>query len=269
MNQTERSIGFAKSYESERVGPRWLRQTLIPALLIAVCPPTALVVWYANTALGGSLAAVVSFFREEGFFAALAHVWGPVFFGTRTAWTLLAVFAAVELTLMRVLPGRRFVGPVTANGNVPVYKANGVAAFAVTLALFCGASFGLHLFPASVVYDNFGGLLGALNVFSVLFCLLLYLKGRFAPSSSDHGTSGNPIFDYYWGTELYPRVLGWDVKMFTNCRFGMMGWPIILLSFAAAQAHQIGHVSTSMLAVPRRKTATARGAPRWFGWFTR
>ena len=38
------------------------------------------------------------------------------------------------------------------------------------------------------------------------------------------------IFDIFWGTELYPRFghalwdIGWDVKLFTNCRFGMMYW---------------------------------------------
>jgi 7-dehydrocholesterol reductase len=148
---------------------------------------------------------------------------------------------------MRLLPGARFVGPVTANGNVPVYKANGVAAFVVTLLTFAGASWGLHLFSPTIVYDNFGDIVGALNSFSLIFCLGLYLKGRFAPSSSDHGRTGNFIFDYYWGTELYPRILGWDVKMFTNCRFGMMGWPLILISFAAAQAAQPGGLSDSMV----------------------
>jgi 7-dehydrocholesterol reductase len=147
---------------------------------------------------------------------------------------------------MRLLPGKRFEGPVTPGGNVPVYKANGVAAFAVTLALFLGAAYPLHLFSLTLVYDNFGALLGALNVFSLVFCLMLYLKGRFAPSSSDHGLSNNPVFDYYWGTELYPRILGWDVKMFTNCRFGMMSWPLILLSFAAKQRELYG-LSDSML----------------------
>jgi 7-dehydrocholesterol reductase len=249
MGSTAQSTGFAKTYESERVGPRWLRQTLVPLFLLTVCPPTSLVVWYTDTALGGSLGALVSLFRSEGAIGAFARIWGPVFFGTSTAWSILGIFAAAELVLMRVLPGARFLGPVTANGNVPVYKANGVLAFVVTLALFLGASLGLHLFSASIVYDNFGGILGALNVFSLLFCLVLYLKGRFAPSSSDHGSSGNPIFDYYWGTELYPRIFGWDVKMFTNCRFGMMAWPLILLSFAAKQSETVGLSDSMMVAV--------------------
>jgi 7-dehydrocholesterol reductase len=229
------SLGFAHTYQSERVGPRWLRQTVVPALLIAVCPPTSILLWYTHTALGGSLASLAAMVRDVGLFGTISAAWGPVLLGSKTAWTILGVFAAIELLLLRLLPGKTFHGPVTANGNVPVYKANGVLAFAVTIALFAGASWGLHLFSPTIVYDNFGGIIGALNVFSLAFCALLYLKGRFAPSSSDHGTSGNPVFDYYWGTELYPRVLGWDVKQFTNCRFGMMGWPLILLSFAARQ----------------------------------
>jgi 7-dehydrocholesterol reductase len=31
--------------------------------------------------------------------------------------------------------------------------------------------------------------------------------------------------------ELYPRILGWDVKVFTNCRSGMMFWAVAIVSF--------------------------------------
>ena len=240
------TTGFAKTYESERVGPRWLRQTVVPALLITVCPPTAILIWYVHSALGGSLSRLVDLFAKDGLFTTLERIWAPVFFGSKTAWAILGIFAAIELVLMRVLPGKTFFGPVTANGNVPVYKANGVLAFVVTVALFAVASFGLGLFSPSIIYDNFGAIVGALNVFSVVFCALLYAKGRLLPSSSDHGSSKNPIFDYYWGTELYPRVAGWDVKMFTNCRFGMMAWPLIIISFAAKQ-HELHGLSDSMV----------------------
>ena len=141
---------------------------------------------------------------------------------------------------MKLLPGKRFEGPVTPSGNVPVYKANGVSGFLVTLGTFWLCSYPLGLFSPAIVYDHFGGILGALNIFSLGFCLMLYLKGRFRPSSTDASHTGNVVFDYYWGTELYPRIFGWDVKMFTNCRFGMMGWPLIILSFAAAQHRDIG-----------------------------
>ena len=238
-----------RSFDQERVGPRWLRQTMVPLSLIAVCPPTAMLLFHTHTELGGSFSALWAEIVQRGLFATIAAVWGPVFFGTRAAWTILGIFALSQLAFMRLLPGKRFDGPVTPAGNVPVYKANGVLAFALTMALFVGLSFGAGLFRAAVVYDHFGEILGALNFFSMALCLALYLKGRFAPSTEDHGLSGNPVFDYYWGTELYPRVFGFDVKMFTNCRFGMMGWPLLLVSFAAKQHELYGLSDAMMVAV--------------------
>src|SRR4051812_12458637 len=141
MQSTAQQQGFAKTYESERVGPKWLRQTVIPALLISVCPPTAILIWYVHSMLGGSLSALYDLVLRDGALTTIGNIWGPVFFGTKAAWGIIGTFALVELILMRLLPGKEFLGPITANGNVPVYKANGVAAFLVSLALFCGASF--------------------------------------------------------------------------------------------------------------------------------
>jgi 7-dehydrocholesterol reductase len=116
----------------------------------------------------------------------------------------------------------------------------------LTIALFLLCSEGLHFFPSTIIYDNLGPLIGALIAFSFLFCLFLYIKGRLAPSSTDSGSTGHFIFDFFWGMELYPRVKGWDLKMFTNCRFGMMSWGLILLSFAAKQKELYG-LSDSMV----------------------
>ena len=63
------------------------------------------------------------------------------------------------------------------------------------------------------------------------------------PSSSDSGTTGNPLFDYYWGTELYPRVFGVDIKVFTNCRFGMTVWGL-LVAICALKNYQVTVVAT-------------------------
>lgn len=146
---------------------------------------------------------------------------------------------------MRILPGKTFHGPITPNGNVPVYKDNGFLAFLVTMVTFWVASFGLNLFSASILYDNLGALLGSLNVFSLIFCVFLYLNGRFFPSSTDSGITQNVLFDYYWGTELYPRVLGWSLKKFITCRFGMMSWGLFLISYCAKQS-ELGGLSNSM-----------------------
>jgi 7-dehydrocholesterol reductase len=50
----------------------------------------------------------------------------------------------------------------------------------------------------------------------------------------------------FWGTELYPRILGWDLKEFTNCRFGMMYWQVGILCYAFKQYSDIGYVSATM-----------------------
>ena len=129
----------------------------------------------------------------------------------------------------------RVQGPSTARGNVPSYRDNGFACFIVTLALFFIAAYAFEVVSPTIIYDHFAGLLGALNIFSLFFCAFLYLKGRLAPSSSDSGTSGNLVFDYYWGTELFPRIFGWDFKRLVACQFGLMGWALITVSFAAKQ----------------------------------
>lgn len=225
---------------------RWIRQTIVPLFLLIVCPPTVFLFWYTNVALDGSFTRLGKLFTLEGVWTTIKLIWAPYFFGSATAWKILGVFAALELFLMRVLPGKTYHGPVTPAGNTPVYKANGVLAYATTLALFYLGAYHFQLFSPTILYDHFPELLGALNIFSLFFCLFLLLKGYWFPSSTDAGGSGNLIFDYYWGTELYPRLFGWDVKMFTNCRFAMMCWPLLLLSFAAKQQELYG-LSDSML----------------------
>ena len=73
-------------------------------------------------------------------------------------------------------------------------------------------------------------------------------QGHVAPSSSDSGSCGSPLYDFYWGMELYPRLGPLDVKVFTNCRFGMMAWPYLLLCFTAKQYELYGVVADSMIA---------------------
>ena len=223
-----------------------IRNSLGSLFLILICPPFAILMWYTNTSLHGSLSQLWQLLHQQGIFHAVYSIWKPVFFGSHLAWLIIFIFAIFQLILMRLLPGKVFHGSITPKGNIPVYKDNGFLAFLVTFSVFCLSSFYFHIFSASVIYDNFGAILGALNITSLLVCLLLYFKGCFFPSSSDAGRSGNFLFDYYWGTELYPRLLGWDIKQFIICRFGMMSWGLILISYAAKQNELYG-LSNSMI----------------------
>ncbi len=227
----------------------WLRKTIGPLFLMVCTPPIAILMWYTNVNLGGSVTELWKLFETGGILSTIGHIWGPIFFGSSIAWKMIIIFSAFQLLFMKMLPGKTIEGPITPKSNVPLYKGNGIPSFLTTLALFVISSEVLHLFPSTIIYDNFGPLIGALVTFSLIFCLFLYFKGLFAPSTSDSGSTGNFIFDYYWGTELYPRIMGWDVKMFTNCRFGMMGWGLIILSFAAKQKELYGLSDTMIVSV--------------------
>lgn len=48
--------------------------------------------------------------------------------------------------------------------------------------------------------------------------------------------------------ELYPRLgKSFDLKTWTNCRMGMMGWAFWILCFAVKQYQSFGHVSNAMM----------------------
>lgn len=212
------------------------RQTIFPLVLIFGSPIFVFLFCFTNVKLGGSLMELAGLVSDAGFFATLSMAWKPYFFGSKTAWIMLGGFVAAQMLFLRFLPGKIAFGPVSPAGNVPSYKANGPLAFFLTIFLFLFSSFYLGLFSPTIIYDHFFELLGALNLFSLAFCLLLLVKGYYMPSSKDAGGTGNLIFDYYWGTELYPKLFGSDIKQLVNCRLGMMFWPIFIVSFAAKEA---------------------------------
>jgi len=225
----------------------FFNRTVVPLFLVVVCPPVAMLMWHINVNLDGSLVKFWTELTDKGFLTIINQVWLARFFGSFMAWKIIGVFAALQLLMMRFLPGKKYTSTVTAQGNLPEYVDNGLLSYVLTFAIYFICSLGLNLFSPGIVYFHFGDILGALNFTALMFCLFLYFKGRFFPSSSDNSSTGNFIFDYYWGTELYPRILGWDVKQFTNCRFGMTGWALSVVSFAFAQKEIYGHAEWSII----------------------
>jgi len=142
-------------------------------------------------------------------------------------------FMGVALVLERLLPGSIECGPETLTGHVPKYVDNAVLHCVVYTALFyLGSNIGYgDLYDFGIVYDVFPGAVAFLNIFGLLFCVFLTVKGIYFPSTQDSGSSGSLFKDFVWGTELYPRILGLDLKRFVNCRFSMTFWQLAGLSF--------------------------------------
>ncbi len=216
------------------------RTLIMPLFLVLSCPPAIVAVWIVAAHLDGSM---WKLFSAEGLTALRTHWPMP----SLRAGGILLLFAAWQALLLQVLPGKAVPGPVTAKGNVPMYKENGPLAYLLTHAAFLGASFGLGWFSPGILYEAFGEILITSSLFALLFCAFLTWKGVHRPSSSDSGSTGRWIFDYYWGTELHPTVFGMSLKQWINCRISMTGWTVLCVSYAAAQWQLYGTVSNSMI----------------------
>lgn len=213
-------------------------------LLMLFTPIFLLTFIYICTEHKGSFAGLGKEIMNDGVMSFLYNVFPTPF--DPYAWKMIISYMFFELLLMRFVPGKEFKATVTPTGHVPVYNANGVQCYLITIvALFTVAYF--NIFNPADVYDNMGKLLSSMNLFAVLFCIFLTYKGLYMPSTKDHGTNGNIIVDYFWGTELYPRIFGWDVKEFTNCRFGMMFWQVGIICYAFKQYQNEGYVTSGIL----------------------
>jgi 7-dehydrocholesterol reductase len=217
-----------------------VRRTLVPLLLMLSCPPAVIVLWMICARFDGS---VLAFFHK---------IDGPTFVSLcpRPTWAaarMLLVFAVLEALLLAFLPGEIHLGPVTPAGNRPRYRTNGLAAWAVTHGLLFLAAYPLGLFRLGAIYDNLGSILVLCNVVALLLCGVLYVKGAWAPSSSDSGRTDNVVWDYFWGVELHPTLFGASLKQYVNCRLSMMGWSVIVISCAAKQWEMQGRISSTML----------------------
>jgi len=153
------------------------------------------------------------------------------------AWKVVLVFYAWCFLSLKVPNTKVFKGPPTPKaGYVPEYAANGTQFYLVSLAVFLGLAF---LFPDLCVdiYHDMASIAAVLNATALLLCWYLLVKGRTAPDApQDNAEAGQfPLpYLFYRGIELHPRILDVDVKQWTNCRVGMMGWSLLVVNFCLA-----------------------------------
>ena len=130
---------------------------------------------------------------------------------------------------------------------------------AVSLLALAAATFAGWLDP-SWVYDNYLPLLTASILFSFALSTFLYARS-FAPAAllALGGNTGSPLYDFFIGRELNPRVgralgLRLDLKEWCELYPGLIGWAGLNLAYAYKQYTLVGGVSTPMLLV-----SSARG----------
>ena len=75
----------------------FFNRTVVPLFLVVVCPPFAMLMWHTNFNLDGSFLNLWAELREKGLFQLIIEVWKPLFFGSKAAWTMIGIFAALQL----------------------------------------------------------------------------------------------------------------------------------------------------------------------------
>jgi len=215
-----------------------LKSSIIGPLLLMFALPIISLVWPCCH-LG--VTSLVSLAKHKG----LMGLSLPMFHQIMSQCQIIVSFALFQVVLLFLVPGASFEGPVSPRGHKEMHRHNGFACFVVSIAVyFLMILSGLH--EAGRVFRELGALLVVLNFASIVICVLLFFKGMFLPSP-DTDRSGNFVLDFFWGTELHPRIFGINVKTFVVTRLGMIGWGILLLEYAAEHHRVFGNVADSMI----------------------
>lgn len=159
---------------------------------------------------------------------AVSALWEARAFGLYLLWFLLQAF-------FYLLPiGKVVEGTPLSDGRRLKYRINGFYSFLLTAAVVGAAVFwGLEL---DYVYKHFLQLALAATAFSVILSTYLYARAVRAPRHElSPASSGNPIYDFFIGRELNPRIGAFDLKYFCELRPGLIGWVVINLVMLLAE----------------------------------
>uniref|UniRef100_A0A673I5I1 Delta(14)-sterol reductase TM7SF2 n=1 Tax=Sinocyclocheilus rhinocerous TaxID=307959 RepID=A0A673I5I1_9TELE len=83
---------------------------------------------------------------------------------------------------------------------------------------------------------------------SYLLSMYLYIRSFWAPQHalSLGGNTGNPLYDFFMGRELNPRIGDFDLKYFCELRPGLIGWVVINLGMLMKEVELRGSPSLAM-----------------------
>ncbi|XP_049528801.1 uncharacterized protein LOC119462124 [Dermacentor silvarum] len=152
-------------------------------------------------------------------------------FGTLEAWTFAVTFTLYSAFSIHLLAGKAYRGPPTSSG---------FTYYGLSMLIACYFLIGKDL-PGYPIYRGMPSLVVVLTVEGLIVSVLLYFNGLLSPSPGEHGPSGSAMFDFFSGLKLYPSEgKRFDVKLWTNSRFGMMLWPLLVLVSWKAQVETTG-----------------------------
>ncbi|XP_062341661.1 delta(14)-sterol reductase TM7SF2 [Osmerus eperlanus] len=186
--------------------------------------------------------------------AASVLQWPPLLPPASQLWDPLALLLilgwVVFQSFLYLLPmGKVSEGLVLRDGSRLKYPINGFSALCISAGLFAvllwlgmplGSLFELML-PLAVC---------AIGV-SFLLSLYLYIRSFWAsaPALALGGNTGNPLYDFFMGRELNPRIGVFDLKYFCELRPGLIGWVVVNLGMLMKEVELRDSPSLAMILV--------------------
>lgn len=139
-----------------------------------------------------------------------------------------------QAILFYFVPGKICQGSITPTGERLSYNINGIYIYPITFII-------PWLIEIDII-NNWGSMLMLAHLYGVISSVLAYIKGQKLSNGF------NSFFhDFYAGLELNPRIYGFDLKLFTNSRIGMMSWSLVNNMYIAQYYRLNGTIPNSMI----------------------
>ena len=175
-----------------------------------------------------------------------AHLYNLVYthaFPHANAWLIYWSFLIFEGACYCLLPGVWAYGKPLPhkNGEMLKYYCSAYWSFYTTIVVVAVLHF-TGIFKLYTIIDEFGPLLSVAILSGILVSFVAYFSAHIRGAT--HRMTGYPIYDFFMGAELNPRMFGiLDFKMFFEVR---LPWYILFLLSCGAAARQwerYGYVS--------------------------
>lgn len=152
----------------------------------------------------------------------------------------------VEGIFYVTLPGIQVKGnPMRHDHNRRLpYYCNAIWSFYTSVVLALGLHFS-GLFKLTFLINHYGSIMSVAIISGFLVSIFIYAQARIM--GTEHKLTGHPIYDFFMGAPLNPRVGKWlDLKMFAEVR---IPWFILFFTTLAATLRQYetyGYVTPQM-----------------------
>lgn len=159
------------------------------------------------------------------------------------AWTMYWTFLLFQAACYCLMPGVWTKGKPLPheNGLRLDYYCSALPSWWTTIAVALVLHF-TNTFKLYQIMDEFGPLMSVAIISGFLVSIVAYFSAIYR--GKQHRMTGYPIYDFFMGAELNPRMFGiLDFKMFFEVRLPWFILFLLTLGTAARQYEQYGYVS--------------------------